>query len=191
MDNSATRVPHREFAHTEEGIARTLAKLATYRDPADLPVAIETTRGLVVDRLPTAGHPVVAVHPNAFHAMRPRWGASKAKTDAGDSLKLADYRSLPAQPGAHRARHHGPSGPHPAARRPRRGPYRRWQPARRAARHALAGGKAVFAGLDSDIALAFLERYPTPASAARLTAERLETGGGCAAATPANGPAAS
>ncbi|MFF1599364.1 transposase, partial [Streptomyces mirabilis] len=59
MDNSATRVDRWEFAHTEEGIVRTLAKLAKYGDPADLPVAIETTRGLVVDRLLAAGHPVV------------------------------------------------------------------------------------------------------------------------------------
>lgn len=36
------------------------------------------------------------------------------------------------------------------------------------------GGKAVFASLDSDIALAFLDRYPTPETAAKLTAARLE-----------------
>ncbi|QIZ01095.2 transposase [Streptomyces sp. S1D4-11] len=36
------------------------------------------------------------------------------------------------------------------------------------------GAKAVFFQLDSDIALAFLERYPTPASAAKLTAGRLQ-----------------
>ncbi|WP_438296350.1 transposase [Streptomyces sp. HUAS TT7] len=36
------------------------------------------------------------------------------------------------------------------------------------------GGKAVFYELDSDIAMAFLERFPTPASAAKLTAGRLE-----------------
>ncbi|WP_116210102.1 IS110 family transposase [Streptomyces olivoreticuli] len=178
MDNSGARVARWELAHTEEGIARTLAKLAKHGSPADLPVAIETTRGLVVDRLLAAGHPVVPVHPNAFHAMRPRWGASKAKTDAGDSLKLADYlrtdghflprlepteqvtmelQALTRQRADHVA-------------------------ARIAAINQLAalldthwpGGKAVFSSLDSDIALAFLERYPTPAAAAKLTAGRLE-----------------
>ncbi|MDT5255912.1 MAG: hypothetical protein QOD10_992 [Mycobacterium sp.] len=54
-------------------------------------MAIETTRGLVVDRLLAAGHPVIPVHPNAFHAVRPRWGAARAKNDPGDSFKLADY----------------------------------------------------------------------------------------------------
>ncbi|MFG2846455.1 IS110 family transposase, partial [Kitasatospora sp. NPDC048296] len=91
MDNSGTRVDRWELAHTEQGIEATLARLRRHGDPAELPVAIETTRGLVVDRLLAAGHPVVPVHPNAFHAMRPRWGASKAKTEAGDSHKLADH----------------------------------------------------------------------------------------------------
>jgi hypothetical protein len=45
----------------------------------------------VVDRLLAAGHPVVPIHPNAFNAARPRWGASRAKSDPGDSFKLADY----------------------------------------------------------------------------------------------------
>jgi uncharacterized membrane protein len=44
-----------------------------------------------VDRLLAAGHPVVPVHPTAFWAARERWGASGAKSDAGDSYKLADY----------------------------------------------------------------------------------------------------
>jgi Transposase len=55
-----------------------------------LPVAVETTNGVVVDRLLTAGDPVVPVHPNAFNATRPRWGAARAKSDPGDSWKLAD-----------------------------------------------------------------------------------------------------
>jgi transposase len=54
-------------------------------------VIIERSAGLVVDRLLAAGHPVVPVHPTAFHAARPRWGAAGAKSDPGDSYKLADY----------------------------------------------------------------------------------------------------
>ncbi len=34
---------------------------------------------------------MVPIHPNAFNAARPRWGASRAKSDPGDSFKLADY----------------------------------------------------------------------------------------------------
>jgi hypothetical protein len=46
-------------------------------------VIVERTSGLVVDRLLSAGHPVVPVHPTAFFAARPRWGASGAKSDPG------------------------------------------------------------------------------------------------------------
>jgi len=42
-------------------------------------------------RLLAAGHPVVPVNPSAFHAARPRWSAAGAKSDPGDSYKLADY----------------------------------------------------------------------------------------------------
>jgi transposase len=34
---------------------------------------------------------VIPIHPNASHATRPRWGAAGAKSDPGDSYKLADY----------------------------------------------------------------------------------------------------
>ncbi|WP_329142559.1 IS110 family transposase [Streptomyces sp. NBC_01456] len=178
MDASGKRIDRWEFAHTEEGFAKTLARLRRHGAPADLPVAIETTRGLAVDRLLAAGHPVVPVHPNAFHAMRPRWGASKAKTDAGDSMKLADYlrtdgHLMPRLEPTEQA-----TMDLQALTRQRADHVE----ARVAAVNQLAalldmhwpGGKAVFANLDSDIAMAFLERYPTPASAAKLTAGRLE-----------------
>jgi transposase len=178
MDDAGKRVDRWEFAHTEEGFAKTLARLGKQGLPADLPVMIETSRGLAVDRLLAAGHPVVPVHPNAFHAMRPRWGASKAKTDAGDSMKLADYlrtdgHLLPRLEPTEQA-----TLDLQALTRTRADHVE----ARIAAVNQLAalldmhwpGGKAVFANLDSDIAMAFLERYPTPASAARLTAGRLE-----------------
>ncbi|MGW6604854.1 IS110 family transposase [Streptomyces sp. NPDC055036] len=178
MDDAGKRVDRWEFAHTEEGFARTLARLGKHGHPADLPVMIETSRGLAVDRLLAAGHPVVPVHPNASHAMRPRWGASKAKTDAGDSMKLADYlrtdgHLLPRLEPTEQA-----TLDLQALTRTRADHVE----ARIAAVNQLTalldmhwpGGKAVFANLDSDIAMAFLERYPTPASAAKLTAGRLE-----------------
>lgn len=178
MDDTGKRVDRWELAHTEEGFTKTLARLRKHGDPADLPVAIETTRGLAVDRLLAAGHPIVPVHPNAFNAMRARWGASKAKTDAGDSMKLADYlrtdgHLLPRLEPTEQA-----TLDLQALTRQRADHIE----AKVAAVNQLAalldehwpGGKAVFYELDSDIAMAFLERYPTPASAAKLTAGRIE-----------------
>jgi hypothetical protein len=76
--------------HTEHGLTQTITRLARHGHPADLPVAIERPSGLVVDRLLAAGHPVVPIHAAAFHAARPRRGAASAKSDPGDSDKLAD-----------------------------------------------------------------------------------------------------
>ena len=49
----------------------------------------------------------------------------------------------------------------------------RHQPAQRPAEAHWPGAKAIFARLDSDIALDFLERYPTPQAAQRLGEARL------------------
>jgi transposase len=141
-------------------------------------VAIETTRGLVVDRLLAAGHPVVAVHPNAFHAARPRWGAARAKNDPGDGFKLADY----ARTDSHRLPILAPTLPQTLelqALTRQRGDHLAMRIAAVNQLSALLdthwpGGKVIFASLHSPIALAFLDRYPTPQAAAGLTAARVE-----------------
>jgi hypothetical protein len=79
------------FPHTEAGWQMAVGRLRGHGEPGDLPVIIEKTSGLIVDRILAAGHPVVPVHPDSFYAARPRWGASGAKSDPGDSCKLADY----------------------------------------------------------------------------------------------------
>lgn len=163
--------------HDETDLTATLIRLAKHGDPADLPVAIEATTGLVVDRLLAAGHPVVPIHPNAFHAARPRWGASRAKSDPGDSFKLADYlrtdghRLARLQPGDEATR------TLQALTRGRDDHITAKVAATNQLNALLAahwpGARAVFARLDSDIALNFLDRYPAPASAARLGEARM------------------
>ncbi len=128
------------------GITTTLARLAGHGDPGEPPIAIETSNGLLVERL-LAGHPVVPIHPNAFSATRPRWGASRAKTDPGDSYKLADYlrtechrlrRLAPPRRGLHRDVR-VPS--HAFGRTPRA--WLRWRQGQRAAHHRERAGSAV------------------------------------------------
>jgi hypothetical protein len=178
IDQAGARTDRWALAHAETGIASTLARLRRHGDPATLPVAIETTRGLVVDRLLAAGHPVIPIHPNAFNAIRPRWGAARAKSDPGDSFKLADYLRTD----GHQLRTLAPTLPETLELQALTRQRADHVQARVAAVNQLAalldehwpGGKAVFASLDSDIALAFLDRYPTPAAAAGLTANRLE-----------------
>ncbi|HEY3034832.1 MAG TPA: IS110 family transposase [Streptosporangiaceae bacterium] len=156
---------------------RSASRLRCHGEPGDLPVIIEKTSGLIVDRLLAAGHPVVPVHPNSFHAARPRWRASGAKSDPGDSYKLADYLRTD----GHRLRRLDPADPGlrelQALVRLREDQVR----ARTAVTNQLwamlgnywPGPRDLFCSLASPIALAFLTAYPTPQSAARLGEARM------------------
>src|SRR5207245_11479901 len=129
------------------------------------------------DLLVDAGLEVVPIHPNALKASRPRYSAAGGKSDPGDAFILADvlrtdgHRFRPLRP---------PSDDTRALRALVRG-----RDDLMAQRVALAnqlrallerfwpGAAAIFADVDSPIALAFLTRYPTPHSAARLGEARL------------------
>ena len=164
-------------AHTETDLVQALGHLSRHGHASTLPVIIERTSGLVIDRLLAAGHPVVPVHPTAFHAARPRWGASGAKSDPGDSYKLADYLRTD----GHRLRRLEPIE---AGLRQLQSLVRLRDDhvaAKTAASNQLGalldahwpGPKALFYRLSSQIALAFLTDYPTPDAAARLGEARM------------------
>ena len=178
LDERGAIVTRWAFDHDEAGLAGTLARLAGLGDPDGLPVAIETSSGLVVERLLAAGHPVVPIHPNALHASRPRWGAGGAKSDAGDSYRLADYLRTE----GHRLRRLRPLDAVTAQLQALVRQRADHVEAKVAATNQLAtllaahwpGAAAVFFRLDSDIALDFLERYPTPERAQRLGERRME-----------------
>jgi transposase len=178
IDDNAQTVDRWALDHDAEGIDDTLGRLARLGRPEDLPVAIETTNGLVVDRLLAAGHPVVPIHPNAFAAARPRWGASRAKSDPGDSWKLADFLRTD----GHRLRRLEPVDAATLAIQALSRVRDDHVEAKVAATNQLAallgrhwpGATRIFARLDSEIALAFLDDYPTPTTALRLGEARMK-----------------
>jgi transposase len=163
--------------HTAEGFDRLVSWLRRFGDPAELPVAIERPDGRLVDRLLEAGHPVVPVKTNAIKEWREAEVISGAKTDPGDADVIADYLRV-------RRRSMRPLTPFSDDTRALRMLSRARDDLvaqRVAASNQLAalleafwpGAKAVFADVESPIALAFLTRYPTPASAARLGEKRM------------------
>jgi transposase len=177
VDESGVVVERFGFGHSERGIAGALARLAKLGQPGELPVAIERPDGLLVDRLLEAGHEVVPIHANAFHAARPRWEGAASKSDVGDAYRLADLLRTDRQ----RLR---PLRPLDQATRELQALVRLRDDhvkARVAATNQLQallgqhwpGAAAIFGRLDSEIALAFLKRYPTPQSTARLGEARL------------------
>ncbi len=178
VDEQGSIVVRFGFAHSERGIDEALERLAKIAQPRELPVAIERPDGLLVSRLLEAGHPVMPVHPNAFHAARPRWEGAGSKSDPGDAYRLADLLRTD----HHRLR---PLRPLDPTTRELQALIRLRDDqvaARVAATNQLAallaqhwpGAAALFARLDSAIALAFLDRYPTPHSTERLGEGRLD-----------------
>ena len=163
--------------HSATGLESLRRQLARFGAPADLPVAIERPSGLLVDTLVEAGFPVVPIHPNAVQAARPRYSAARAKSDPGDAYLLADLLRTD----GHRFRPLQPLSDETRALRA----LVRTRDDLVAERVALAnqlrallegfwpGAAAIFADVDSPIALAFLDRYPTPQAAERLGEKRL------------------
>jgi len=164
--------------HTAAGFLDLLGRLGRLgADPMDAPVAIERPDGRLVDALLEAGYPVVAVSPNAIKAWRDGEVLSGAKSDAGDAAVIAEYLRLR----AHRLR---PAAPFSVETKALRTVVRTRTDIvemRVAATNQLTalleahwpGARAIFADLESPIALEFLTRYPTAAHATHLGEKRL------------------
>ncbi len=177
LDDAGRIVTRFELRHDAAGLAELLARLKRLAPPAELPVAIERPSGLLVDALVEAGHPVVPIHPNIVKACRPRYRAACAKSDPGDAFMLADILRTD----GHRFRPLTRLSDDIRALRA----LVRGRDDLVATRLCLAnqlrsllegfwpGAAAIFAALDSPIALAFVRRYPTPDSAARLGEKRM------------------
>jgi transposase len=165
-------------SHTVEGLAELIRRLRRFDEPDELQVAIERPSGVLVDTLVEARFVVVPIHPNALKATRPRYRAAAGKSDPGDAYILADILRTD----GHRFRPlHAPSDQTKALRTAVRTRddlvATRVQLANqlRALLEGFWAGAAVtFADVDSPIALEFLDRYPTPESAARLGERRLD-----------------
>jgi transposase len=172
MDAAGKVVARFTVAHSAEGLDKLIRKLAGLGDPADMPVAIERPSGALVDALLEAGHPVVPVSPNAIKTWRESEVLSGAKSDPGDAEVIAEYLRLR----QHRLHTAAPYSDDTRALRTVVRARDDVVDLRVAAVNQLAalleahwpGGKAIFADLESRIALEFLTRYPTAASAACL-----------------------
>lgn len=177
VDEGGKVVTQFEVTHDAAGLTELRARLAKLAPSAEFSIAIERPSGLVVDTLVAAGLVVVPIHPNVVKACRPRYRAAGGKDDRGDSYLLADVLRTD----GHRFR---PLAPQSDAIKALRALVRTRDDLV-AERVSLAnqlrslldsfwpGAEALFADIDSPIALAFVQRYPTPRSAASLGPKRL------------------
>ena len=174
VGESGRRLSERRFAHDEQGV-KALCRLLLAERVAR--VALERPDGLLVERLLDAGLTVIAIHPNQVAATRDRYRASGGKSDGFDAYVLAEL----ARTDIHRFRVLTPDGDETKALRA----LTRTREDLVRARVALAnqlraqlaafwpGAALIFSDVDSPIALAFLERYPSPTDARGLGAKRL------------------
>ena len=174
VDEQGGVVERAEIAHDATGLAELKRRLRRFGSP---PLAIERPSGLLVDTLVEAGFTVVPIHPNAVKATRPRYRSHGAKSDASDAYLLADVLRTD----GHRFKSLMPQSDELLALRA----LVRGRDDLVATRVQLAnqlrsllesfwpGAAAVFADIDSPIALAFVERYPTPESAKALGPKRM------------------
>jgi transposase len=177
LDERGEIVAEFPTAHTAEGLSDMAARLAKIASPAELRIAIERPTGLLVDTLVERGFVVVAIHPNAVKAARPRYSAAQGKTDRGDAYLLADFLRTD----GHRFRTLAPLSDETKALR---GLVRvrddlvgqrvaLGNQLRNLLEQFWPGAAVIFANVDSPIALEFLDRYPTPRSTETLAEKRM------------------
>ena len=162
------------FAHDERGLTALCNALVRLEVAL---VAIERPDGLLIERLLDAGLRVMAIHPNQVAAARPRFRASGGKSDRFDAFVLCEL----ARTDSHRFRVLVPDGDQTKGLRA----LTRAREDLVATRVALAnqlrtelerywpGAAVIFKDIDSPISLAFIKRYPSPADAHGLGAQRL------------------
>lgn len=172
---SGARVHQGRFAHDERGLGELCRALVGH---GVVRVAIERPEGVLVERLLEAGLTVMAIHPNQLKAARPRFRPSgSSKSDAFDAFCLAEL----ARTDHHRFRPLAPDSDETKAikalTRAREDlVVERVALANRLRTELEASWPApvgLFRDLDSPIALAFLERYPSPKDARGLGEKRL------------------
>src|SRR5689334_16877718 len=174
VDERGRIVEGKRYRHNEPGIRALCARLLRLRVAL---VALERPDGLLIERLLDAGLTVVAVHPNQVKANRPRYSVAGGKSDGFDSFVLAEL----ARTDSHRFRVLEPDSDQTKA-------LRAMTRARDSLVHTRVGlanqlrdqlgcfwpgASKVFCRVDTQIALAFLRRYPTPADARSLGEQRL------------------
>jgi transposase len=162
------------LVHDEKGL-RALCRMML-RLKVEL-VAIERPDGLLVERLLDAGLRVLPMHPKQVAASRARFRAAGGKSDRFDAFVICEL----ARTDSHRFRVLEPDSDQTKALRALTRTREDLVHARVALSSQLRaelerfwpGPIGLFTKLDSPISLAFLERYPSPADARGLGAQRL------------------
>jgi transposase len=155
---------------TFTGLVKRLTKLAVAG------VAIERCDGPLVEALLDAGLRVVVITPRQVKGLRSRYTGSGAKSDAGDAYLLADVLRTDGHRLVPLTQDSDATQVLRALSRTRKQLVESrvglTNQLRALLERVFPAAVGLFARLDSDVAIAFLRRYPTQHAAARLTQAR-------------------
>jgi transposase len=174
LEGDGAPLVERGVAHNERDLDRMcqmLLELDVKR------VAIERPDGVLVGHLLQAGLVVLPIHPNQLKAARPRFRAAGGKSDSFDAYCLAEL----ARTDHHRFRLLAPDSDETKALRTLTRARENLVRTRVSLSNCLhaeleafwPGADRLFCKIASPIALAFLERYPSPTDARGLGEKRL------------------
>lgn len=156
---------------TFAGLVKRLTKLGVAG------VAIERCDGPLVEALLEAGLRVVVITPRQVKGLRTRYSGSGAKSDAGDAYLLADVLRTDGHRLTALSQDSDATQVLRALSRTRKQLVESrvglTNQLRDLLQRVFPAAVGLFARLDSDVAIAFLRRYPTQHAAARLTQARL------------------
>jgi len=185
VDQDGALLAKRRIGDDAAGFAALLQLLAEAGDDPDapIPVAIETSHGLLVAGLRATGRPVFPINPMSVSRYRDRHSVARRKSDAGDALVLANilrtdlaaHRPLPADSELAQAiavlarAQQDAVWARTEAHNKLRSLLREFYPA------VLAAFASKRGGLLRREARALLAAAPTPRTAARLTLSQLRT----------------
>jgi transposase len=162
-----------EIANTGKTFAGLVKRLTKLRVTG---VAIERCDGPLVEALLDAGLRVVVITPRQVKGLRSRYTGSGAKSDTGDAYLLADVLRTDGHRLTALAQDSDATQVLRALSRTRKqlvaSRVGLTNQLRELLERVFPGAVGLFARLDSDVAIAFLRRYPTQHAAARLTQAR-------------------
>lgn len=185
VDDTGSLLARARIDDNADGLGELLQMLAEHGDTAEepVPIAIETSRGLLVACLRATGRPIYAINPMAAARYRDRHSVSRKKSDHLDAMVLANI--LRTDAAAHRQM---PADSELAqaiavlARAQQDAVWDRTQAANKLTSHLreyfpgfLAAVGVRREGVNHPIARVLLAAAPTPAQAARLTRPQLRS----------------
>ncbi len=177
-DDTARVLDSFSIAHSFEGMEKLKTKLSKVSDsPQNILVAIESHHGLLIYALLEAGYTIYPINPKSMDRYRDRYRMSSSKSDPIDAMVLANilrtdlhlYKPLPKET------------PDDARLRQLTRAHKSFVQQKVKLVNQLTdqlksyypAALQLFSGLDHEITLAFLERYPTPKMGALATEKEI------------------